>query len=91
MSCFVLFDGKNYKILPYAKDYKRIGEGDTGLNTGGMGSISPVDFIDENLKHKIKKDIIEPTINGLISENINYVGFVMQTSWKEKTKEESKK
>ena len=55
MSCFVLFDGKNYKILPYAKDYKRIGEGDKGLNTGGMGSISPVDFIDENLKTKIKE------------------------------------
>ena len=76
MSCFVLFDGKNYKILPYAKDYKRIGEGDTGLNTGGMGSISPVDFLDENLKNKIKKDIIEPTIHGLISEKIDYVGFI---------------
>ncbi len=76
MSCFVLFDGKNYKILPYAKDYKRIGEGDTGLNTGGMGSISPVDFLDENLKTKIKEQIIEPTIHGLISEKINYVGFI---------------
>ena len=76
MSCFVLFDGVNYKILPYAKDYKRIGEADKGLNTGGMGSISPVDFLDENLKNKIKKDIIEPTIYGLISENINYVGFI---------------
>ena len=76
MSCFVLFDGKNYKILPYAKDYKRIGEGDTGLNTGGMGSISPVDFLDENLKTKIKKKIIEPTIHGLISEKIDYVGFI---------------
>ncbi len=76
MSCFVLFDGKNYKILPYAKDYKRIGEGDTGLNTGGMGSISPVDFLDENLKTNIKEQIIEPTIHGLMSEKINYVGFI---------------
>ncbi len=76
MSCFVLFDGKNYKILPYAKDYKRIGEGDKGLNTGGMGSISPVDFLDENLKSKIKEEIIEPTIQGLISEKIDYVGFI---------------
>ncbi len=76
MSCFVLFDGLNYIILPYAKDYKRVGEGDTGLNTGGMGSISPVNFLDKELKNKIKKDIIEPTINGLISDKINYVGFI---------------
>ena len=76
MSCFVLFDGKNYKILPYAKDYKRIGEGDNGLNTGGMGSVSPVNFLDESFKNKIKKEVIDPTINGLISENINYVGFI---------------
>jgi len=76
MSCFVLFDGKNYKTLPYAKDYKRIGEGDQGLNTGGMGSISPVDFLDKNLKTKIKEQVIEPTIHGLISEKIDYVGFI---------------
>ena len=76
MSCFILFDGLNYKILPYAKDYKRIGEGDKGLNTGGMGAVSPVDFIDDKLKNKIKKQIVEPTINGLINENINYVGFI---------------
>ena len=76
MSCFVLFDGLNYKILPYAKDYKRIGEGDSGLNTGGMGSVSPVDFLNDDLKSKITKEIIEPTIKGLINEKINYVGFI---------------
>ena len=76
MSCFVLFDGLNYIILPYAKDYKRIGEGDTGLNTGGMGSISPVNFLDKELKNKIEKQIIKPTINGLIKEKINYLGFI---------------
>ena len=76
MSCFVLFDGINYKILPYAKDYKRIGEGDKGLNTGGMGSVSPVNFLDINLRDKIEKQIVVPTINGLINEKINYVGFI---------------
>ncbi len=76
MSCFVLFDGLNYKILPYAKDYKRIGEGDTGLNTGGMGSISPVNFLNEDLKHKIESTVIKPTIDGLIKEKIDYVGFI---------------
>ena len=76
MSCFILFDGKNYKILPYAKDYKKIGEGDIGLNTGGMGSISPVNFLDEDLKNKIENEVIIPTVNGIIKENINYVGFI---------------
>ena len=76
MSCFVLFDGLNYKILPYAKDYKRIGEGDTGLNTGGMGSISPVNFLDNDLKNKIENEIIKPTVNGLIKEKIDYIGFI---------------
>ncbi|MAS30885.1 MAG: phosphoribosylamine--glycine ligase [Flavobacteriaceae bacterium] len=76
MSCFVIFDGKNYITLPYAKDYKRIGEGDVGLNTGGMGSISPVSFIDERLDHKIHQKVIKPTINGIIKEKINYRGFI---------------
>ena len=76
MSCFVLFDGLNYKILPYAKDYKRIAEGDTGLNTGGMGSISPVNFLDNDLKNKIENEIIKPTVNGLIKEKIDYIGFI---------------
>ncbi len=76
MSCFVIFDGKNYITLPYAKDYKRIGEGDKGLNTGGMGSISPVPFIDNDLDQKIHQRIIKPTVSGIIKENINYKGFI---------------
>ncbi|WP_299208238.1 phosphoribosylamine--glycine ligase [uncultured Dokdonia sp.] len=76
LSVFVLTDGKNYKILPTAKDYKRIGEGDTGLNTGGMGAISPVPFVDEALMKKIEDRIVKPTIDGLAKENIEYKGFV---------------
>ena len=76
LSVFVLTDGKNYKILPTAKDYKRIGEGDTGLNTGGMGAISPVPFADDILMKKIEERIVIPTISGLIKENIDYKGFV---------------
>tara|TARA_Y100000385_G_scaffold201446_1_gene208591 strand:- start:502 stop:1776 length:1275 start_codon:yes stop_codon:yes gene_type:complete len=76
ISCFVLTDGKSYKILPYAKDYKRIGEGDKGLNTGGMGAVSPVPFADKNFLEKIEDRIIVPTINGLKSDNLPYKGFV---------------
>jgi phosphoribosylamine--glycine ligase len=76
LSCFVLTDGKNYKILPTAKDYKRIGEGDTGLNTGGMGAISPVPFADAALMQKIESQIVIPTIQGLKNDNIEYKGFV---------------
>lgn len=76
LSCFVLTDGKNYKILPTAKDYKRIGEGDTGLNTGGMGAISPVPFADATLMQKIESQIVIPTITGLKNDNIEYKGFV---------------
>ena len=76
LSCFVLTDGKSYKILPTAKDYKRIGEGDTGLNTGGMGAISPVPFADATLMQKIEDQIVIPTINGLKNDNIEYKGFV---------------
>ena len=76
LSCFVLTDGKNYKILPTAKDYKRIGEGDTGLNTGGMGAVSPVPFADAVLLEKIESRIVKPTIAGLQSDGIEYNGFV---------------
>ncbi len=76
LSCFVLTDGKNYKMLPTAKDYKRIGEGDTGLNTGGMGAISPVPFADEILLEKIETRIAKPTIEGLQQDGIEYKGFV---------------
>ncbi|TGD58662.1 phosphoribosylamine--glycine ligase [Flavobacterium humi] len=76
LSCFVLTDGKNYKILPTAKDYKRIGEGDTGLNTGGMGAVSPVPFADTVLMEKIETRIVKPTIDGLQKDNIEYKGFV---------------
>ncbi len=76
LSCFVLTDGKNYKILPTAKDYKRIGEGDTGLNTGGMGAVSPVPFADAILLEKIENRIVKPTIEGLQKDNIEYKGFI---------------
>lgn len=76
LSVFVLTDGENYKILPTAKDYKRIGEGDKGLNTGGMGAISPVPFVDDTLMQKIEKRIVIPTVRGLQKENIDYKGFV---------------
>ena len=76
LSCFVLTDGKTYKILPNAKDYKRIGEGDTGLNTGGMGSISPVSFASEEFLKKVEDRIIIPTVKGLQKENLPYKGFI---------------
>ena len=76
LSCFVLTDGKNYINFPMAKDYKKIGEGDTGLNTGGMGAISPVPFVSKEFKNKIEKKIIRPTINGLRTEKIAFRGFI---------------
>ena len=76
LSCFVLTDGKNYKTLPFAKDYKKIGEGDTGLNTGGMGAISPVPFLDNKFLEKIEERIIKPTIHGIKKENMEYMGVV---------------
>jgi phosphoribosylamine---glycine ligase len=76
LSVFVLTDGKSYIILPAAKDYKRIGEGDTGLNTGGMGAVSPVPFADEKFIKKVEDKIIIPTINGLIKDGIDYSGFI---------------
>jgi len=76
VSVFVLTDGKDYQIIGHAKDYKRIGEGDTGLNTGGMGCVSPVPFVDEPFMKKVEEKIIKPTVNGLAKENLVYNGFI---------------
>lgn len=76
LSVFVLTDGKSYKILPAAKDYKRIGEGDTGLNTGGMGAVSPVPFADKEFLKKVEEKVVKPTIAGLNKEGIDYRGFI---------------
>ncbi len=76
LSCFVLTDGENYKVLPTAKDYKRIGEGDTGLNTGGMGAVSPVPFADQAFMEKVHNRIVKPTIDGLKKDELRYKGFI---------------
>jgi len=76
MSVFVLTDGVDYQILPEAKDYKRIGEGDTGLNTGGMGAVSPVPFMNDILKERIEKNVVRPSVDGLKNEQIDYKGFL---------------
>ncbi len=76
LSVFVLSDGEGYKVLPTAKDYKRIGEGDTGLNTGGMGAISPVPFADREFMHKVHERIVKPTVEGLKKDNLPYKGFI---------------
>ena len=76
LSMFVLTDGENYLLLPEAKDYKRVGEGDTGLNTGGMGAVSPLPFVNDDFQKKVKEKIIEPTIAGLKKDKLEYKGFI---------------